>query len=46
MGASYLLIAPSDLLEEEDVDGVQLRKVGLALDAEEVVDILLRGHLL
>ena len=44
--AAYLLHASSDLLEEEHVDGVQLGQVRLALDGQEVVDVLLGGHLL
>jgi hypothetical protein len=44
--SAYVLGAASDLLEEEDVDGVHLRQVGLALESEEVVDVALGGHLL
>ena len=43
---AYLLHAACDLLEEEHVDGVELRQVGLAFDGQEVVDILLGRHLL
>ena len=42
----YLLGPSSDLLEKEDVDGLKLREVGLALNAEEVVDVSLGSHLL
>ena len=43
---AYLLHAACDLLEEEHVDGVELRQVGLALNAKEVVDVFFRSHLL
>lgn len=43
---AYLLHAACDLLEEEHVDGVELRQVRLAFDGQEVVDILLGRHLL
>lgn len=36
----------SDLLEKEDVDRLELRQVGLALNAKEVVDVFFRSHLL
>ena len=36
---TYFLGATSDLLEKEDVDRLELRQVGLALNAEEVVDV-------
>ena len=43
---AYLFHTARDLLEEEHVDGVQLGQVRFALDGQEVVDILLGGHLL
>lgn len=43
---TYFLGTTSDLLEKEDVDRLELRQVGLALNAEEVVDVFFRSHLL
>jgi hypothetical protein len=43
---TYFLSATSDLLEKEDVDRLELRQVGLALNAKEVVDVFFRSHLL
>ena len=43
---AYLFSTSGNLLQEEDVDCVQLRQVCLTLLSEEVVDVLLRGHLL
>ena len=43
---TYFLGATSDLLEKEDVDRLELRQVGLALNAKEVVDVFFRSHLL
>jgi hypothetical protein len=43
---TYFLGATSDLLEKEDVDRLELRQVGLALNAKEVVDVFSRSHLL
>lgn len=43
---TYFLVATSDLLEKEDVDRLELRQVGLARNANEVVDIFFRSHLL
>ena len=43
---AYLLGSTCDLLEEEDVHCVQLRKVGLALEGQEVEHIPLAGDLL
>ena len=43
---TYFLGATSDLLEKEDVDRLELRQEGLALNAKEVVDVFFRSHLL
>ncbi len=43
---TYFFLPRGDLLEEVRVDGVDLRQVGLTLEREEVVDVLLRLHLL
>jgi hypothetical protein len=43
---TYFLLSPHDLLEEEDVDGVNLGQVGLILQHEEVVELLLALELL
>jgi len=43
---TYFLGTTSDLLEKEDVDRLELRQVGLALNAKEVVDVFFRSHLL
>ena len=38
--------ATSYLLEKEDFDRLELREIGLALNAKEVVDVFFRSHLL
>lgn len=37
----YILDPTRDLLEEEDVDCVHFREVGLALECKEVIDVAL-----
>jgi len=45
-GSAYFLLRACDLLEEEHVDGIYLGQVCFALLGQEVIDILLRLHLL
>lgn len=45
--ASYLLLGPCDLLQEENVDGVHFRQVRLTIKSQKVINLLfIRGLLL